>query len=295
MSWLPSPGPPCLGSQMHSSAFGDPRRGEYSRETKPILAAPGPGGRRPRRVAQTNPISSRGANAQNEPNLPDEGRVALPRPSALPPRPWAVATVRNEPNFAPRTLPRPWPGVQSCETKPISGAAGRLRKTKPIGGGSGGDQRPCGTKEKEVGRGRPTYEEPRGSRAKQSQSSQGRGLGAEGGGVLHKQTQFPPDGQTCKTNPIYPTRDGWPSLAPRRSGLAPGPAGGLFLKSHWESGKSRGSEVCGLCFGSMRTLSAGATGRGVVMSGIRPHRQAHPARSLPFPIYIYGRCNRGRH
>jgi hypothetical protein len=69
--------------------------------------------------------------------------------------------------------------------------------------------------------------------------------------------------------------------------------GGLFLKSHLESGKSRGSEVCGLCFGSMRTLSARPTGRGVVMSGIRPHRQAHPARSLPFPIF--GRCNRDGH
>ncbi len=71
-----------------------------------------------------------------------------------------------------------------------------------------------------------------------------------------------------------------------------GQTGGLFLKSHGESGKSRSSEVCGLCFGSMRTLSAPSTGRGVVMSGIRPQRQPHTTRALPF--HTLGMCNRCR-
>ncbi len=98
--------------------------------------------------------------------------------------------VRNEPNFASRDGAggaRGGLADRTCKTNPISaqrtmaeGRQGRpgyrwdqSRETKPIGGGPGKDQGPCGIKEKEVRRGRPTHGEPTGNRAKRSQFPSG--------------------------------------------------------------------------------------------------------------------------
>jgi len=130
----------------------------------------------------------RGANAQNEPNLPGRSgprKAKCAKRSQFPPALGGTrlqgrgtrGIARNEPNLPP---PRWDERDRSRQTKPIA----------PVEG---------------VGRGRPTYEEWRAYRAKQSQFGAAR-LGLRGANCA-KRTQFQDragrkPGQLRKTNPI---------------------------------------------------------------------------------------------